>query len=219
MFAGEEGSLLPTCPPKPRAKKTESLFPWGPGPLLTVLALCSGCLCCLCVFLVPVWCPVGLQPCCVSGLDLHTEPLGVLVPCSHDSPAPPVSFLSLTWASIFLPSHHQTRVPVWSRRGRDSRLALTPDTYSWERPPPTPPAQRRNAHRPLHQCMINLPISSLRFHPPSPSPRAAGSGPGPGPLLVSRLLCTVSPRLKSGGWKFLVIQPPPGAIQAPPGEP
>lgn len=100
----------------------------------------------------------------------------------------------------------------------DSPSLQTPD--SWER---TPPAQRRNAHRPLHQCMINLPISSLRFHPPSPSPRTAGSGPGLVLVLVlvlfSRLLCTVSPRLESGGWKFLVIQPPPGAIQAPPGEP
>lgn len=80
--------------------------------------------------------------------------------------------LSLTWASIFLPSHHRTRVPVWSRRGRDSRLTLTPDTRFLGE---DPPAQRRNAHRPLHQCMINQPISSLRFHPPSPSPRTAGS--------------------------------------------
>lgn len=80
----------------------------------------------------------------------------------------------------------------------------TPDSPSLQTPtlgrgpPRPPPAQRRNAHRPLHQCMINLPISSLRFHPPSPSPRTAGSGPGPGPgpLLSSSLHSLASPRIR-----------------------
>lgn len=159
-----------------------------------VQALCSQSWLCAQAVCVSFWCLSGV----LLGVNGCTQSLSVFW-FHAATTAQHLVVLSLTWASIFLPSHHQTRVPVWSRRGRDSRLALTPDTYSWERPPPAPPpAQRRNAHRPLHQCMINLPISSLRFHPPSPSPRTAGSGPGPGPgpLLSSSLHSLASPRIR-----------------------
>lgn len=130
-------------------------------------------------FLVPVQCPVRPQRavCCVSPT------------CTPHRASRCFCFHAITTPAV---------------RPAPRCLARLVPHLGHPSPSPSPVlAQRRNAHsRSLHQCMINLPISSLRCHPPS-VPAQLGpvrSWPSASTLsLVFSLHPLASPRLEFGG--------------------
>lgn len=194
---GREGQqeLTSTTTQKKNSRPSPSV---GPGLLLAVLASVLGLSGCLSSVLLGLNRAVSPRP--AHHLTAHraSRCFGSMQSRQPTKPSTSLSCLPVPHLGIHLaiPSHHQTRVPVWSRRGRDSNLFI-----SWEKTSPPLLAQRRNAHsRSPHQCMINLPISSLRFHPPSVPAQL-------GPVLVL-VLCVhplvlslhplASPRLEFG---------------------
>lgn len=130
-------------------------------------------------FLVPVQCPVRPQRavCCVSPT------------CTPHRASRCFCFHAITTPAV---------------RPAPRCLARLVPHLGHPSPSPSPVlAQHRNAHsRSLHQCMINLPISSLRCHPPS-VPTQLGpvrSWPSASTLsLVFSLHPLASPRLEFGG--------------------
>lgn len=158
-----------------RTKKNRlSLLPWGPGgPSTHSLGPVRVS------FLVPVQCPVRPQRavCCVSPT------------CTPHRASRCFCFHAITTPAV---------------RPAPRCLARLVPHLGHPSPSPSPVlAQRRNAHsRSLHQCMINLPISSLRCHPPS-VPAQLGpvrSWPSASTLsLVFSLHPLASPRLEFSG--------------------
>lgn len=196
MFAGEDerDSRSSPAPPHTHTKKIVSLSFRGAQAGLFAHSLGPVRV----SFLVPVQCPVRPQRavCCVSPT------------CTPHRASRCFCFHAITTPAV---------------RPAPRCLARLVPHLGHPSPSPSPVlAQRRNAHsRSLHQCMINLPISSLRCHPPS-VPAQLGpvrSWPSASTLsLVFSLHPLASPRIRRV--KILShSKPPPGAIQAPPAEP
>lgn len=196
MFAGEDERDSRSSPAPPHTKKkTVSLSFRGAQAGLFAHSLGPVRV----SFLVPVQCPVRPQRalCCVSPT------------CTPHRASRCFCFHAITTPAV---------------RPAPRCLARLVPHLGHPSPSPSPVlAQRRNAHsRSLHQCMINLPISSLRCHPPSVPAQLGPVRSWPSASTLSRLL-SASSRLASPRIRRVKIlshsKPPPGAVQAPPAEP